>query len=145
VKAEHELKRWREVLRGDPLNRLTKVTDPLAGITEFTYDPNGNLLTVKDARNNITEYTYNNMERLATRKDPLLRTETYNTYDNKGNLTQFIDRKSQVTNYQYDPLNRRKKATYHDTSTTDYVYDERISHRRTRPKRILNLLLCLVV
>jgi RHS repeat-associated protein len=108
----------------DPLNRLTKVTDPLAGITEFTYDPNGNLLTVKDARNNVTEYTYNNMDRLATRKDPLLRTETYNTYDNNGNLTQFTDRKSQITTYQYDPLNRRKLATYNDSSTTNYIYDD---------------------
>jgi RHS repeat-associated protein len=107
----------------DPLNRLTKVTDPLAGITEFTYDPNGNLRTVKDARNNVTEYTYNNMDRLATRIDPVLRVETYNTYDNNGNLTQFTDRKSQVTAYQYDPLNRRKKVTYHDSTTTDYVYD----------------------
>jgi YD repeat-containing protein len=38
------------------------VTDPLAGLTRFTYDPSGNLLTVEDARTQTTSYTYDNAD-----------------------------------------------------------------------------------
>jgi RHS repeat-associated protein len=107
----------------DVLNRLTRVNDPLNGLTQFGYDPNGNLLSVTDARNNSTIYTYENMDRLATRHDPLLRTESYQ-YDLAGNMTQFTDRKSQPTSYTYDGLNRRTGVTYADSSTTAYTYDK---------------------
>ena len=33
------------------------------------------------------------------------------------------DRKSQVTTYTYDALNRRTKATFHDSTSTNYTYD----------------------
>lgn len=53
----------------DVLNRVTTVTDALAGQTSFTYDANGNLLTLTDARNSTTSYTYDTMDRVATRND----------------------------------------------------------------------------
>jgi len=34
-----------------------------------------------------------------------------------------MDRKSQVTTSTYDALNRRTKATYHDSTSTNYTYD----------------------
>jgi YD repeat-containing protein len=63
------------------------------------------------------------MDRLATRRDPLLRTESYQ-YDLAGNMSQFTDRKSQVTTYTYDGLNRRTGVSYADQSTTAYTYDK---------------------
>jgi len=100
------------------------VTDPLGGLTQFTYDENGNLKTVADAKGNPpTTYDYDNMDRLQTRTDPLLKPESYE-YDLAGNLRKFTDRKLQATNYIYDALNRRTRATYADLSTTDYVYDK---------------------
>jgi YD repeat-containing protein len=39
------------------VTELLKVTDPLNGQTNFTYDGNGNLTKVKDANNNATDVT----------------------------------------------------------------------------------------
>ena len=105
------------------MDRLTKVTDSLNGLTDLTYDDNGNLFTVKDALTNSTSYTYDNLDRISTRTDPLQNVEQYNHYDGNGNLTQFTDRNSQVTNYIYDDLNRLTDITYADQSTTHYTYD----------------------
>ena len=108
----------------DALN-LRTITDSLLGVTSFEYDLNNNLKKVTDARGKETLYNYKlNADRLDERKDPLLHSETYNQYDLNGNLTQFTDRKGQLTTYQYDSLNRRKKAIYNDSSTTDFIYDK---------------------
>jgi len=80
------------------LNLRTRTTDPLQGVTAFSYDANGNLLSVTDARNSVGSYVYDNMDRATTRRDPLLHDETYQ-YDLNGNLTQVTDRKEQVTSY----------------------------------------------
>ena len=114
------------------LDRVTQITDPLQGITSFTYDVNGNLQTVLDARqqgtNNKTSYTYDSFDHLQTRTDPLQRQESY-VYDQLGNLTSFTDRRGKVTTYKYDGINRRIFAgfgtlpgpTYE--STINYTYD----------------------
>jgi len=106
----------------DSLNLTTRLTDPLQGLTSFSYDPNGNLLSVTDARNKITGYSYDNMDRASTRTDPLLRQESY-LYDANGNLRQVTDRKNQVTSYSYDSLDRLTLITYADLSATSYNYD----------------------
>ena len=104
---------------GNAMHRVTKMTDALSQVTQFTYDLNGNLLTVADAESHTTTYTYDSMDRLKTRKDPLPAhpAETYD-YDPAGNLTRVVDRKGQVTSFQYDTLNRRVQAIYADATTT---------------------------
>jgi len=121
------------------LDRVTQITDPLQGITSFTYDPNGNLQTVLDARqqgtNNKTSYTYDSFDHLQTRTDPLQRQESY-VYDQLGNLTSFTDRRGKVTTYKYDGINRRTFTgfgtqpgpTYESTITYTYDGGNRLSH-----------------
>ena len=48
---------YRFLTQRDALNRVTRITDPLQGVTVFSYDPNGNLLSLTDARGNVTSYT----------------------------------------------------------------------------------------
>jgi YD repeat-containing protein len=115
-----------------PLNQVNQITDPLNGLTAFTYDANGNLLTLTDAlgSSHKTTYTYDNMDRVATRKDALPQNpaEIYQ-YDLNGNLKQFTDRRTKVTTFQYDKLNRRIFAGFGPTaappydSTITYTYD----------------------
>lgn len=109
----------------DNLNRMTGVTDPLTGLTQFGYDPNSNLSSVSDAKapSGVTGYSYDNMDRLQVRTDPLLKNQSY-VYDASGNLTVFRDRKLQATTYVYDVLNRRTTTTYADSSNTVYTYDK---------------------
>jgi RHS repeat-associated protein len=115
------------------LNQVTQVTDPLGGITTFTYDANGNLLTVQDARQQgtsvETSYTYDSMDRVLTRTDALGRQQSY-TYDLDGNLTSVTDRNGKVTSLQYDHANRKVFAGFGATgspttyeSTVSYAYD----------------------
>ena len=69
---------------------MKKVTDPLTGITQYTYDGNGNLLTVMDAKNQTTTFVYDDRNRLISTTDPLGKIETY-SYDGNDN---FIQKKS---------------------------------------------------
>src|SRR5262249_56546737 len=103
--------------------QLTKITDPLGGTTQLTYDANGNLSGVRDARNNLTQYALDNMDRVLTRTDALGNQSRVLTYDPHGNPTQVRDRKSQVTQTTYDPLNRPKVITWADSSTTTLTWD----------------------
>jgi RHS repeat-associated protein len=98
------------------LNQVTKVIDPLAGQTTFTYDANGNLLTLADARAKTTTWTYDNMDRVATRTDPLLRAESF-TYDEQGAVKTWTDRKGQVREYTYDSLDRQTFVGFGATGT----------------------------
>jgi RHS repeat-associated protein len=114
-------------------DQITKIVDPIAGETAFTYDGNGNLLTLTDARNKTTTWTYDDMDRAETRTDPLSRNESF-IHDLNGNLTTWTDRRGQVTIYQYDALDRQtfigsgatgSPPTYASSVTTTYDAGDR--------------------
>ncbi len=103
----------------DALNHMVSITDPLRGVTSFSYDGNGNLLTVTDANYHTTSYNYDNMNRRITRTDPLGRTESFQ-YDPGGNPVQFTDRRGKVAQYGYDALNRITSAQFGVTAPNTY-------------------------
>ncbi|MEK7113830.1 MAG: hypothetical protein AAB873_03315, partial [Patescibacteria group bacterium] len=85
---------------------LTKITDSLSNIRNFTYDKLGRRLTAEDSRA-TSDSTYG--------------TWTY-TYDNSGNITQIVDPKSQTINFTYDNINRLSAKDYTGDTGTEVTY-----------------------
>jgi RHS repeat-associated protein len=105
----------------DALNRLAQVTDPSAGVTNFTYDGNDNLLSVEDPRGLLTTYAYTGFGEVKTLTSPDTGV-TSNTYDSGGNLKTATDARSIQGTYSYDALNRVTSIAYPD-QTVSFTYD----------------------
>jgi RHS repeat-associated protein len=90
-------------------NKLTKITDALGNLRNFTYDGLGRRLTAQD---------------LHASADATYGTWTY-TYDDTGNLSSIVDPKSQTINYTYDDTNRVLTEDYTGVGGTEvtYTYD----------------------
>ncbi len=88
--------------RGD----LTKITDALGNIRNFTYDGLGQRLSAED---------------LHASADATFGTWNY-TYDASGNLISQTDPKNQTVNYIYDGLNRQLSEDYTGAAGTDKTY-----------------------
>ena len=93
----------------DRLGDLTKITDALGNIRNFTYEGLGRRLTAED---------------LHASGDSTFGTWTY-TYDNNGNVSSVVDPKNQTINYTYDSVNRVQTEDFTGQSGTEvqYVYD----------------------
>jgi RHS repeat-associated protein len=93
----------------DGLRDLTKITDALGNIRNFTYDGLARKLTMQDLHA-ATDTTYGAW--------------TY-TYDDAGNMTQAVDPKNQTVNYTYDDTNRISTEDYTGQAGTEltYTYD----------------------
>jgi RHS repeat-associated protein len=93
----------------DRAGNLTKITDALGNVRNFTYDGLGRRLTAED---------------LHTSSDATFGSWTY-TYDNNSNLTSTLDPKNQTVNYTYDDLNRQLTEDYTGQAGTEvtYTYD----------------------
>jgi len=89
------------------LDKLTKLTDALSNIRNFTYDGLGRRLTAEDLHDSA-DGTYG--------------TWTY-VYDSAGNITSRTDPKSQVITYTYDDLNRALTENYTGGAGTEIEYD----------------------
>lgn len=85
---------------------LTKITDALSNIRNFTYDGLGRKLTAQD---------------LHATGDVTFGTWTY-AYDNTGNLTQTLDPKSQTVNYTYNDINQALTEDYTGGAGTEAMY-----------------------
>ena len=96
----------------DYLGNVTKITDALSNIRNFTYDGLGRRLTAQD---------------LHSPTDTTFGAYTY-TYDDAGNLIQTIDPKNQTINYTYDNLNRVLTEDYTGAAGIEitYTYDNGI-------------------
>lgn len=87
-------------------NKLTKITDALSNIRNFTYDGLSRRLTAQD---------------LHASGDSTYGSWTY-TYDDDGNVTSIVDPKSQTINYTYDDLDRKSTEDYTGVAGTEVTY-----------------------
>lgn len=91
------------------LNLPSKITNPLQGETNLTYDNMGNVLTSKDALNNVTTYTYDVMGNMLTAKNALNQVTTY-TYDSMNRISTITDANNKVSTITYDTSGRVKET-----------------------------------
>ncbi|MEX0941645.1 MAG: RHS repeat-associated core domain-containing protein [Pseudomonadales bacterium] len=80
----------------DVLDRITTITDPIAGTIDFDYDRRGNLTLVRDPEGRETRFEYNGNDQLIAEVIGTLSQGTPDTtrreysYDGNGNLTEII-------------------------------------------------------
>ena len=109
----------------DPLNRLKKLTDALAGVAEYGYSGLDQLTLVKDPRLLSTTYTVDGLDNLTTQVSPDTGT-TINTYDAAGNLKSMKDANNTTVTYTYDALNRLTQKAV-GTTVINHTYDSVVS------------------
>jgi YD repeat-containing protein len=119
-------------------NRLTSVTDPEGGLTNYTYDTKGNLTSMVDASGNKTTFEYDQFGQLvksvnpkgnATSQDTTDGITTF-TYSNDGNLIGITDPAAKKTTANYGVATTTTSVLGVPTSvtdalgrTTDFAYD----------------------
>ncbi|MFC3549575.1 RHS repeat-associated core domain-containing protein [Lysobacter cavernae] len=110
----------------DPLNRLSKTIQDVAGIaatTQFKYDAQDHLTEVVDPKGLSTKYHYNAFGDLTRLESPDTGVATYG-YDAAGNRISALDARGEATTYSYDALNRLTAIGYSDTAlNVGYTYD----------------------
>ena len=114
----------------DQLVRVDEVNSGSTYTTLYEYNGNGNLTKITDALSNIRNFTYDGLGRRLTAQDlhsssdASFGTWTY-SYDDSGNLTQTIDPKNQTVNYTFDDTNRPSTEDYTGQAGTEvsYAYD----------------------
>lgn len=117
----------------DALDNLVQVNEHNGASTYSTYyvyDLLGNLTKITDALGNIRNFTYDGLSRRLTAQDLHASADgtfgvyTY-AYDDAGNTTQQVDPRSQTTNWTYDALNRVSTEDYTGAAGTEvnYAYD----------------------
>ncbi len=87
-------------------NKLTKITDALSNIRNFTYDGLGRRLTAQD---------------LHASGDATYGTWTY-AYDDAGNLTQSVSPNAATTNFTYNDINQQLTEDYTGAGGTEISY-----------------------
>lgn len=120
-------------LYSDAYGNLVRVDETNSGSTYSTYyeyNGNKNLTKITDALSNVRNFTYDGLGRRLTAQDlhasgdNTFGSWTY-TYDDSGNLTSVVDPKSQTINYTYDDINRVSTEDYTGQGSTEviYIYD----------------------
>ena len=114
----------------DAFGRLASVTEydsSTPQTTQYEYDAIGNLTKITDALSNIRNFTYDGRsnrlaaEDLHASGDATFGTWTY-VYDNAGNLASTTDPKGQQIDYAYDALNRVLSEDYTTDAGTEIEY-----------------------
>jgi len=88
----------------DVRDRLTRITQPGAGVLDFTYDENGNRLTITATAGGVSKTT------------------SY-TYDDASRLDHVIDPEGRIVDFDYDANGNRKALIYPNGTRTDYAYN----------------------
>ena len=107
----------------DALNRLSKITDALNGVTDFAYDAQDQLTQVTDPKRLSTAYGVDGLGQLKQTTSPDTGVATQ-TYDSAGNVKTSTNARGHTTTYTYDALNRVGKIVYHDGVQVVFGYDE---------------------
>lgn len=111
----------------DAFGNLDNVVERLEGVpatTTYTWTAKGNLTKITDALGNVRNFTFDGLGRRISAEDlhapgdTLFGTSTY-AYDDAGNMTQLVDARNQTTNYTYDALNRLLTEDYTGVAGTD--------------------------
>ncbi len=122
-----------KALAKDAYDRLVGVNE-LNGAsiysTSYQYDLNNNLTRITDSLGNLRNFTYDGLSRktfaedLHASGDTSFGTSTY-AYDDAGNLTVYRDANYQEINYAYDDLSRVLTEDYAGAGGTEkaYAYD----------------------
>ncbi len=99
-------------------------------VTVYQYDGKGGLTKITDALGNVRNFTYDGLGRRLTAEDlHAVGDGTFGswsyTYDDNGNLTTLVDPKSQTINYTYDDVNRPLTEDYTGQGGIEvtYTYD----------------------
>ncbi|QHE97013.1 RHS repeat protein [Pseudomonas syringae pv. maculicola str. ES4326] len=109
----------------DALNRVSKIVDPLQGVTALGYNSDDKVTKVVDPRGVTTLYTYDSLGNRISSKSPDGGTSTY-AYDEANNLIRSTDARGVVTEYAYDALNRLTSKSYPATPALNikFLYDQ---------------------
>ncbi|WP_346837593.1 DUF6531 domain-containing protein [Microbulbifer sp. SAOS-129_SWC] len=107
--------------------RITRVQDPMGGITQYEYDVLGNQTRILDANGGEQVNTFDQLGRMLTSLSAG-GTLTVNSYDQRGNIlstTQsFADGSdARTSTYAYDLLDRQTAVTDGEGYTTSIEYD----------------------
>ncbi|MBX3170109.1 MAG: hypothetical protein KF760_22075 [Candidatus Eremiobacteraeota bacterium] len=117
----------------DDYKNLTRIEDPLEGVTVLTYDENGNLTSVTDADERTTIFTLDGRNRVVQVQDAL-GNDSFRTYDAGGRLVQSQDQEERITAFAYkhqrlwkvtDALEQATFMTYRDSGEVATVTDAR--------------------
>lgn len=99
------------------LGELVKVTDPVNGITTYSYDARGNLASLTDPANNATSIQYDLLDRKISMDEPNKGHWTYK-YNSFNELVCQKDAKGQIVLQKYDLLGRLFSRTEYKSGGT---------------------------
>ena len=112
----------------DKLNRMTKIVDPLEGVSSYEYDKDGNITKQIDPNGGETTYTYDAIGRIIKIEDEL--GENSYTYDAVGNLIKTTRPNGTVEERVYDTAYQlveqiEKDEAEKEISHLTYTYDKK--------------------
>jgi len=114
------------VMEYDEFGNRTRMTDPLGGEINTSYNARGRIISMRDKNDNLTEFEYDNFSRLSFTTDANnIRQQIVR--DEAGNVIEIIDDVSGPEERRmlmsYDGLNRRISVTAADGGISRYSYD----------------------
>jgi YD repeat-containing protein len=119
----------------DGKNRLTTISDPLAGTFRFAYDPMDRRTSLAYPNGTSTFYNYDKGYRLtalATKGSSGAVIDAWSyQYDAVGNRVSKTDMDGKVEGYTYDNTYRLTEARYGDGTRETFTYDP-VGNRKTR-------------